>query len=164
MTLHYADNQTYESREKATGREYLFREVCGAVALPTGEGGTVCGRSVRTNGHSDTYSVWLGSGLFRTPIRYFANFSRIIRHKAPHSFARKIIFGILLKIGNTPYCLFQAMRYTISRPVRQVFSNTKNSRFLHVCCSCTLVDWTSKQKRVFHVPNPLTRKSPWKKH
>ena len=34
-----AETTTYESCTEATGREYLFREVCGKVAFPTGEDG-----------------------------------------------------------------------------------------------------------------------------
>ena len=47
MTYKNAENQTYESRTEATGREYLFREVRGAAALPAGEGGAFATGSCR---------------------------------------------------------------------------------------------------------------------
>ena len=62
MRTNYADNQTYESREEATGREHLFREVCGAAALPAGEGGNDprrgCGSSESYRNDVLSLGIW----------------------------------------------------------------------------------------------------------
>ena len=81
MPYHYADNQTYESCEEATGREYLFREVCGAAALPAGEGGTIGGRSGGSPRNQLQDCLQLGTRAYRTQNRPTTDFVRNIGTK-----------------------------------------------------------------------------------
>ena len=151
MPYENADNQTYESCEEATGREYLFREVCGAAALPAGEGGAFGGRSVRTNGDSPLYPVQLGVRESRTLPQFLPDSCRCAFGKYPYSDTGKIENWAFLKNKNTPYLQKIRMCYTISRPVRREFSNTEKSALCTLVALARSFDWTSKQKRVFHV-------------
>ena len=60
MPYEKADNQTYESREEATGREYLFRKVCGKAPLPAREGWAFTTGISRCSGNQPERSLSLG--------------------------------------------------------------------------------------------------------
>ena len=69
MTYKNAENQTYESRTEATGREYLFRKVCGEAPLPTGKGGADRRGSGGSHRSQLRYPVRLGRGTASSHIR-----------------------------------------------------------------------------------------------
>jgi len=92
MRTNYADNQTYESCTEATGREYLFREVCGAAALPAGEGGAVSRGNRRGNWYPSADLLRLGSGATDNTPRCASYFGYSFRiQKSQRHLSRKII-------------------------------------------------------------------------
>ena len=156
MSNEKADTTTYESREETTGHQHLQWSLCGAAALPAEEGGVHTAGVSRCSGSENRpNNLRLGIGKFTAKNIAVAGFSRTSRRRSPHNSTEKIVSR---KILNTPYCDFLSMCYTISRPVRREFSNTEKSALCTLVALARSFDWTSKQKRVFHVPNPLTRK------
>ena len=140
--------QSYESCTEATGREYLFREVCGAAALPPGEGGTDNSRTCRYNRNPSEITLRLGVRKTDIPPRRTARFIGSPRRKTTHSFARKIIFTNFVN----PLLRLSQILLNYPSSTSTSISNTQIPRFLRTFVALAHSSTGHQRRSGFFVP------------